>query len=42
MSAIIVSILALAAIGWVLSINAGDRKIFEKSLDEEFGDDPDR
>lgn len=35
MSAILFSILALAAIGWVLHVNARDRAILEKELDEE-------
>lgn len=33
MSAIICSILVLAVIGWVLRVNARDRKNFEKDLD---------
>lgn len=41
MSAIICSILALAAIGWVLHVNANDRKAFEKELEEEFADECD-
>lgn len=41
MSAIICSILVLAAIGWVLRVNANDRKVFEKELDDAFEDDAD-
>lgn len=41
MTAIICSILALAAIGWVIRVNAHDRKVFEKELDEAFRNDPD-
>ena len=41
MSAILCSILVLAAIGWVLRVNANDRKSFEKELDDAFADDPD-
>ena len=37
MSAILFSILSLAAIGWVLHVNARDRKRLEKELDDEFG-----
>jgi len=36
MSAILFSILGLAAIGWVLHVNAADRRILEKELDDEF------
>jgi hypothetical protein len=39
MSAILFSILALAAIGWVLHVNARDRAILEKELDQEFACD---
>lgn len=39
--AIICSILVLAVIGWVLHVNAKDRKRFEKELDEAAEDDPD-
>lgn len=42
MTAIIGSILVLAAIGWMIRINANDRKIFEKELDDEFGNGSDR
>ena len=34
MTAIICSILVVAAIGWVLRVNADDRRRFEKELDE--------
>ena len=40
MSAVICSILVLAVIGWVLRVNADDRKSFEKELDDAFADDP--
>lgn len=43
--AIICSILALAVIGWVLYVNAKDRRSFEKELAEDIdraaGDDSD-
>lgn len=39
MGAIICSILVLAAIGWVLRVNANDRKNFEKELDDTLADD---
>ena len=39
MTATICSILALAAIGWVIHVNAVDRRVLEKELDDEFGDD---
>ena len=42
MSAIVLSILALAAIGWVLHLNGGDRERLEQELDDEFRDKPDR
>lgn len=42
MSAILLSILTLAAIGWVLRVNARDRKLLEKELEEEFGVGSDR
>ncbi len=38
-TATICSILVLAAIGWMIHVNASDRKILEKELDDEFGDD---
>ncbi|WP_267872583.1 hypothetical protein [Massilia sp. BSC265] len=41
MSAMICSILLLAVIGWVLRVNANDRKTFEKELDDASEDDPD-
>lgn len=41
MIAIIGSILALAAIGWVLYVNARDRRTFEKELDEAAEEDSD-
>lgn len=41
MNAIICSILVLAAIGWVLCVNADDRRLFEKELDDMPADDPD-
>lgn len=34
MNAIICSILVLAVIGWVLRVNANDRRLFEKELDD--------
>lgn len=37
MHAILLSVLVLAAIGWVLRVNARDRALLEKELDEEFG-----
>lgn len=40
MSAILCSILALAGIGWVLHVNARDRKALEKELDDEFWNKP--
>ena len=41
MTAIICSILALAVIGWVIRVNAEDRKLFEKELEAAFADDLD-
>jgi len=39
MNAILCSIVALAAIGWVLRINARDRALLEQELEEEFVSD---
>ena len=41
MGAMICSILLLAAVGWVLRVNAKDRRNFEKELDDACADDPD-
>jgi hypothetical protein len=40
MTTILASILALLAIGWVLRINAKDRKRFEKELGTGLADEP--
>lgn len=39
MAAIALSALALLGIGWVLYINARDRKAFEKQLEKALADD---
>jgi len=36
MSAILLSIVVLAAVGWVLRVNARDRRLLEKELEDEF------
>ena len=33
------AVLTLLLLGWMLCINAKDRKILEKQLENEFGDD---
>ena len=33
------AVLTLLLLGWMLCINAKDRKILEKQLEDEFGDD---
>jgi len=35
---LICSIVTLLLLGWMLCMNAKDRKILEKQLDDEFGD----
>ena len=41
-SALMCSILLLAVIAWVLSVNSLDRRSFEKELVEELADDAER
>lgn len=42
MTIFLCSILALLLVGWVLYTNANDRKTFEKQLEEDLADDPDK
>lgn len=41
MAAIVFSALALLLLGWVLTVNAHDRKTFEKQLEDALADDTD-